>query len=149
MEPSTSRTQAAADEIARLAPLIADWSRRRPVAVAVLFGSRARGLHGPESDVDLAAWTRPLPAPRERLAWHRELSRALDSPVHLVFVTPRLEPVLGFQIAREGVPVHEAEPGAWARERLRLWHLYQDSLPFRRLSRRRLSRFIEEARHAS
>jgi hypothetical protein len=34
MEPSTSRTEAAADEIARLAPLLADWSRRRPVAVS-------------------------------------------------------------------------------------------------------------------
>lgn len=47
---------------------VVDWCRSHPVRRGGLYGSRARGEEGPDSDVDLALWTAPLPAPAERLA---------------------------------------------------------------------------------
>jgi predicted nucleotidyltransferase len=123
---------------------LAEWCGRRGVSLGVLFGSQARGAARPESDVDLALWLPQPPSARELLAWRRELTDALGSPVQLVLVTPRLDPVLGFQIARHGTPVFEAPPGAWAGERLRLWHAYNDAMPFLRAARRRLRDFAAE-----
>ncbi len=136
-------------EIAGLAARIAGWCRHRPVRLCVLFGSRACGRQHPDSDLDVALWTLPLPPVEERVDWQRQLSAAVELPVQLVFATSRLDPVLGFQIAREGVILHEAEPGAWVRERVRLWHLYQDNLPFLRASRRRLQEFARKIHHGS
>lgn len=129
-----------------LAGSVATWCRSRSVRRCVLFGSRARGDERADSDVDLALWTPRLPEPAERLTWRRELTETSGLPVQLVFVTPDLDPVLGLQIAREGSVVYQEGPDTWADERLRLWHLYQDSLPFLRQSRRSLQRFIEESR---
>lgn len=134
------------DPAAGLASSVADWCRAHPVRRCVLYGSRARGGERADSDVDLALWTAPLPAPAERLAWRRELAEATGLPVQLVFVTADLDPVLGLQIAREGRVLYQDGPDTWSEERLRLWHLYQDSLPFLRASRRSLRRFVEESR---
>lgn len=130
----------------RLAGAVAGWCRSRGVRLCVVYGSRARGEGRPDSDLDLAVWAAPLPPPAELLACRRELVDLVDLPVQLLFVTPRLDPVLGFQIAREGRVLYEAEPDAWPRERLRLWHLYQDSLPFLRAARRSLHEFAEKVR---
>jgi predicted nucleotidyltransferase len=127
-------------------PEVASWCRRRGLRLCVVFGSRARGGARPESDLDLALWADPQPAAGELLAWRRELSEAAGLPVQAVLVTPRLDPVLGFQIVGEGRPLHESHPGTWAREQLRLWHAYQDALPFLRAARRQLRRFAAETR---
>jgi hypothetical protein len=66
--------------------------------------------------------------------------------VQLVLVTSRLDPVLGFEIARDGRPLYEAERGTWVAQRLRLWHAYQDARPFLDLARRRLREFVAEVR---
>jgi predicted nucleotidyltransferase len=128
---------------------IASWCRERPVRLCVAFGSRALGKERPESDLDLAVWATPLPPAAERLRWLRELTDAAQFPVQLVFVTPRLDPVLGLQIARDGVLLHEAEKDSWTGERVRLWHLYQDSLPFLRAARRQLAAFAEQVRRGA
>lgn len=133
------------DSAGSLAGLVTDWCRSHAVRRCVLYGSRAHGRERTDSDVDLALWTDRLPAATERLAWRRELAEATGLPVQLVFVTPDLDPVLGLQIAREGRVLYQDEPDTWTDERLRLWHLYQDSLPFLRASRRSLQRFVEES----
>lgn len=129
-----------------LAGTVASWCRSRPVRLCVLYGSRARRQERPASDLDLALWASPLPVPVERLTWRRELAEVTRLPVQLVFITPDLDPVLGNQIAREGRVLYQEEPDAWPRERLRLWQLYQDSLPFLRASRRRLRGVAEKVR---
>jgi len=132
--------------VADLAVRLADWCRRRPLRLAVLFGSRARGDAQPTSDVDLAVWVPELPSPQERLAWRHELATLVEVEAQLVFVTPRLDPVLGLQISREGLELFEIEPGTWIAERVRLWHLFQDSLPFLRAARRQLLELAAEVR---
>jgi len=129
--------------------LLADWCRQRPLRLVVLFGSQATGKTHARSDVDLAIWPLEELTLDQRLQWLMELENLLGRDVSLVAVTPLLNPTLGFEIVKQGIVVHEAEPDLWQRERNRLWHLYCDSLPFRRAARRKLDKFVEEIKHGS
>lgn len=60
-----------------------------------------------------------------------------------------MDPRLGYEILRHGRVAYEARPKIWAEERLKLWHRYNDSLPFRRAERQRLHEFAEEIRGGS
>jgi predicted nucleotidyltransferase len=160
MEVQTTQTpRAASQELDQHAPsesvptdleeitgIVSDWCGEHPVQLCVVFGSQASGRTHPHSDVDLAVWpTFSLP-PTDRLCWLRELETALGREVSLVLVSPALDPVVGFEIARQGRLVFEKEPGLWAAQRVRLWHVYEDSLPFRQAARQRLREFAEEVR---
>ena len=117
--------------------------------LCVLFGSQVGAKSHPHSDVDLAIWPSRSISPTARLRWLRELETLLAQDVSLVLVSPDLDPVLGFEIVRQGYLIFEAEPGLWAERRAQLWHAYNDSLPFRRATRQRLREFAEEVRRAS
>jgi predicted nucleotidyltransferase len=128
---------------------IADWCRAQGIGLAMLFGSRARGDARTGSDWDLAVWSDGEPTAAERLEWASELAAAAGAEVQIVVVTPALDPVLGMQIAREGRVLVEASPGRAISERVRLWHLYQDSQPFLARARRELARYAQEVRDGS
>jgi predicted nucleotidyltransferase len=128
---------------------IAPWAIRHQLRLVVVFGSLARNSAGPRSDVDLAIWPSGEPAADQLLDWNAELARLSKRPVQLVAVSSRLDPVLGFEIARDGKVIHEALPGIWTAERLKLWHAYQDAQPFLRLARERLRKFVEEAQRGA
>jgi predicted nucleotidyltransferase len=125
------------------------WCRTHPVRLCVLFGSQATGRARPDSDVDLAVWPEEPWQPLTKLAWIGELEDLLMRPVGLVIVTPDLDPVLGFEIVRDGRLVFEREEGLWPVQAARLWHLYNDSLPFRRAAREQLRRFAEQVRRGA
>jgi predicted nucleotidyltransferase len=112
--------------------LVHRWCQDRPVALCVLFGSQVAGKPHPKSDIDLAVW--------------RELETSLGQAVSLVLVSSDLDPVLGLEISRRGLPIFEAEPGLWAERRAQLWHAYNDSLPFRRAARQQLQEYAEDLR---
>lgn len=140
---------AQAEGVDHIRERIIPWCREHGVRLAVLFGSLATGRERPESDIDLAVWPAEpgrLPDPEERLRWIGEVQRLLDRDVSLVVVSPRLDPVLGFEIVRQGRVLYESEANVWAWERLRLWQLYCDSAPFRRLQRENLHAYAEEIR---
>ncbi|HET9768576.1 MAG TPA: nucleotidyltransferase domain-containing protein [Thermoanaerobaculia bacterium] len=124
------------------------WAARRGFRLVVLFGSRARGEARPDSDFDVAVWPSRQEKPLERLTWVCELEDIIGGEAQLAIVR-EIDPVLGWEIGRDGKPWVEAEEGIWARERLRLWHLYNDSLPFRRLLRRQLADFAAEVRRGA
>lgn len=127
-----------------LAACLAPWCIAHDIALCVLFGSRARGYARPESDHDLALKPARPPAPLERVAWQVELEDLLGTPVSLVLLTPDTDPVLGWEIARDGTLLYERDRGLWMRERARLWHLYNDALPFRRALAESLRRYADE-----
>jgi hypothetical protein len=83
---------------------------------------------------------------RERLRWLRELEEVIGGEVNLILVGRETDPVLGFELVRDGIVLFEDEPERWLRERVRLWHLYNDSLPFRRAARERLREFARASR---
>jgi predicted nucleotidyltransferase len=113
----------------------------------VLFGSQATGKTHPNSDVDLAVWPGDALPTATRLRWLRELLDLLDKEVSLVIVSPDLDPVLGFEIVRDGRLIFEQAPGIWHEQRLHLWHAYNDSLPFRRAAQQSLRRFAEQVKN--
>jgi predicted nucleotidyltransferase len=92
--------------------LVADAVRhalagRADIAVALLFGSRARGDHRPDSDVDVAVL-----GEIDRLALAAELARAIGHEVEVVDLAAAGYPLLSAIIA-DGVLVHEGVPGAY------------------------------------
>ena len=127
---------------------IAEWAAYRDLPLVVLFGSRARGKARPDSDFDFAIWRDSDGDARERLRWYSELEDIVGADVDIA-VGPSFDPVLGWEIAQQGDPVFERTAGSWARERLRLWHLYNDSLPFRRVRRKLLADFAAEVRRGA
>jgi predicted nucleotidyltransferase len=78
------------------------------VEVALLFGSRARGDHRADSDVDVAVLGEV-----DRLALAAELSRATGHPVHVVDLGSAGYPLLS-ALVEHATLVHEGVPGAYA-----------------------------------
>lgn len=114
--------------------------------LCVLFGSQATGKAHAQSDVDVAVWPAQPVSAATKLGWMRELQDLLEKDVSLVLVSPDLDPVLGFEIVRNGRLAFEREPGLWAHRQAQLWHAYNDSLPFRRAAREELRHFAQEVR---
>lgn len=106
----------------------------------VLFGSRATERAAEGADLDLALLFETLPPPDRRLEIIGELQElAGDRRVDVVFLRPETDPVLRFEIFRDGLPLYERRPGVFVEERVRAAMLYHDALPFRRALRRRLA----------
>src|SRR4051794_21430308 len=85
---------------------------RRDVNLALLFGSRARGRFRPDSDVDVAYLGKDVD-PLE-LAYHLSLATHLE--VDAVNLYDAGYPLKN-AVLRDGVFLHQAEPGAEARWR--------------------------------
>ena len=101
-------------ETTLLAGLRRTLEDRHDVRLALLFGSRARGRARPGSDADLAVEAEGVDL--IRLAC--ELSDATGTEVEVVDLKEASYPLLK-AVVRDGVVVHEAEPGAAARWRSR------------------------------
>ena len=136
-------------DVQQMIDKVAAWCNNQPVRLCVLFGSQATGRHRVDSDVDLAIWPEHTPSAKTKLTWLIELEALLIKPVSLVLVSPDLDPVLGFEIVRDGCLVYEHEPERWFKHRSQLWFAYTDSLPFRQAAREKLSQFAEEVRRGS
>ena len=112
---------------------------RDDVALAVLFGSAARGDLRRGSDLDIAlAWRGDAPDDRDALL--ATIERALGRPVDVVDLATA-PPQLRFEIARDGVLVVERAPGAWSRVRARAFVDWWDFQPIaRRIHRAAVAR---------
>ncbi len=136
--------QALTEDAQKMVAKVATWCNNQQVKLCVLFGSQATGRQRPDSDVDLAIWpTQPLSA-QIKLTWLRDLETLLGKSVSLALVSADLDPVLGFEIVRDGRLIYEQEPELWFKHRAQLWHAYNDSLPFRRAAREHLKQFARE-----
>lgn len=121
-------------EASALRDAVARWADDEPACrLLVLFGSEASERTWAGSDVDLAVAFDPVPPPEERLRIVGELQdRCGDRRADVVFLRPETDPVLRFEVFRDGEPLYEAEPGLFVEERVRAVMLHQDALPFRR-----------------
>lgn len=91
--------------------LAAVLERHDEVELALMFGSRARGEAGPDSDVDVAVIGRGIDA----LGLGIELTDAVGLPVDVVDLSVDPPLVLLLAVLREGVKIHEGRPGAYGR----------------------------------
>jgi predicted nucleotidyltransferase len=125
------------------------------VAVLVVFGSRGRGNHRPDSDLDVAV----LPSTagsRARRYLQADLAAALahltaDGRVDVILLDEAPE-VLRQRIMETGRVLLNREPEAWRELRVRTMREYGDSEDFRRLyieaQRQRLERGEPSGRSA-
>jgi predicted nucleotidyltransferase len=132
------------DEMSEVVRRVAAWCGQQPVRLCILFGSQATGKARPDSDIDLAIWPSQSLTTAQKLRWVSALSELADAEVNLVLVSADLDPVLGFELVRDGSLVFEREPALWPHLRAQLWHGYEDSLPFRRAARAQLRQFAQE-----
>jgi len=115
------------------------------VRLAVLFGSRARGRAGRQSDVDLLVDLQPdTDATRRRV--QSALGRAVRGELDLVHAADG-KPLLRFEIARDGVLILEREPGAWTDFKTRAMLDWWDWAPYaRRINAAAVKRLREAVR---
>lgn len=114
---------------------------RREVEVALLFGSRARGEHRPDSDVDVAVLGNV-----DRLALAADLSRAVRHEVEVIDLEAAGYPLLT-AIVEEGILVHEGVGSAYPRWRSHaLSQLALDRTWYARMRDAYLAKLAEGAR---
>ena len=103
--------------VASVSPVFA---RHPEIRLALLFGSRARGVAGPAADLDLAVEVARGEA-LDRLGLMAELASATGLEVDAVDVTPgrRVGYPLLAALVRDAVVVHEGRPHAEAEFRTR------------------------------
>lgn len=103
-----------------LASLSTVLARHPEIRLALLFGSRARGVAGPAADLDLAVEVARGEG-LDRLGLMAELSSATGLDVDVVDVTPgrRVGYPLLAALVRDAVVVHEGRPHAEAEFRTR------------------------------
>ena len=125
------------------------------VAVLVVFGSRARGTHRPDSDLDVAVLPSTVDS-RARRYLQADLAAALahltpDGRVDVILLDEAPE-VLRQRIMETGRVLLNRDPEAWKELRVRTMREYGDSEPYRRLyieaQRQRLERGEPSGRSA-
>ena len=99
-EPDIRGVRALEDKIKNLA---AFFEGEKRVLVAYLFGSYARGLETPQSDVDIAVLLSEIPEKALEYYLHleRRLAEVLENDVDLVFLNDA-PPLLKYQVIKYG-----------------------------------------------
>lgn len=117
-------------------------ARSEGLDLAVLFGSTARGEPGAE-DLDIALRGR---RPLDLIALTNRLTVALGrEDVDLVDLRVA-DPVMLMRVASEGVPLYEAEPGAFGRFHSLAARRFFDTRKFRDQERDEILDFIQRRR---
>ena len=117
-------------------------SSRSEVAIAVLFGSGARGRLQRGSDVDLAVRWSSTP-PSDLVSLLADLERATGRTIDLIDLDSA-PPQLRFEIARSGLLLVERVPGTWSELRARAYLDWWDFAPLaRRIHRAAVARLRE------
>lgn len=118
-----------------------DVAREFGLRLVVRFGSSATGRSTPESDQDIAVLASvPMDLDREA-ALVVALEEALGGPeVDLTVLNRADDPLLLFQVARDGVLLYEAEPALFAATKSYAARRFDDTREFRQALSRWLGR---------
>ena len=117
------------------------------LSLIVLFGSAVHGTLREESDFDIGILSKKKLSQAKRMALWSHLSQLFDREVDLT-VLNYPNPVLDFEIAKEGILLFEAEENIWENwKSFRVRHFW-DTEKFRDDLRRFVARRAEEMRHA-
>jgi predicted nucleotidyltransferase len=127
----------------------ANFCARHELALVVLFGSQAKGLATPHSDVDLAVLTTRAGADvdYQEAVWEDFLRLLERGDVDVVWLN-QVTPLLGYQVATTGQVLFEARPGLFRDFVLRALKKHWDARKFYDLKREVLHRFLRRNRHA-
>jgi len=99
----------------------ATFCRQRGIKLAVLFGSRAQGKAGPDSDWDIALLLEKRFLPGQVREWGkmkrtlvRDLCSFLETSKVDLALLNRASPLLRYQVARTGYPLYQKNRGNFA-----------------------------------
>jgi len=121
------------------------FAQAHDLRLVVLFGSRARGAHRDDSDLDLGLWLGRAPSAEERSAIVRGLVGLCGTDrLDLAFLDTA-SPLLVWEAARTGRPLFEASRGVFTDFCVRAFHRRDDARRFLALVRTFLERFLAEA----
>jgi len=123
-----------------------NFCKKHRVELAVLFGSRASGREGVNSDVDMAVALEPEASGCDKLEMLLDLDGLFQHRVDLVVLTPETDPLLRHEIFSNGRPAYENREGLFMERKAAAWHGWIDTAPIRELEKRRLDRILNGAR---
>ena len=94
--------------------VVSAWASDRPlIERVILFGSRARGDHQPNSDIDLAIAVSAQEGSTTggtyfvyRREWKRELEEALEWEISLIHDDPNGDPEVQANLCNEGISLY-------------------------------------------
>lgn len=122
--------------------VIHSFCKQHHVALLILFGSIASGTHHGLSDVDLAVQTFTGTS-ISKLHLIQELESIFDQRrIDLTIVTKDTDPLLLFEIFSSGLLLYENTRRLFENNRLKAWHLYQDTMPLRRFEKTYITKRI-------
>lgn len=128
---------------------IAGLCEKEGIDLVVLFGSHARGVERPTSDLDLA-----IQMEKGRSASKLHLIHGLEHTfyphsVDLVVMTPLTAPLLLYEIFSAGKLVYEARPDVFSQAKLRAWKMYLDTAKLRRLEMQFLKNYVQRMKRVT
>ncbi len=112
--------------------------------ITVLFGSRARGMAGKQSDTDVAVLAgRPLTR-EEKNAESERLAEKLGVPEEQIDLIDlyNAPPLLAHQVGETGTLLEGAQ-FTFNRFRVRAWKRYLDTAKFRRAREQSLKKYVQ------
>jgi predicted nucleotidyltransferase len=126
--------EAARQRLADLAEAVPD------LQLLVLFGSTVKGRARAGSDLDLAVW---CDGPADLDALYLPVAARLETDRLDLIDLRRAGPLLGFEVARTGLPLFERHHGAFRQFQALASRRYCDTAKLRRAQRRAIHVFLE------
>ena len=120
--------------------VVASAGSRPDLELLVLFGSRAKGRSGPDSDVDLALL---CDQPADLDAWYGILAPLAGTDRLDLVDLRRADPTLALEVARTGRLLFERRPGAFRRFQALASCRFADTAKLRVAQRRTIRVFLE------
>ena len=119
----------------------------------ILFGSRARGEHRPDSDWDLAIsydetnrQTHIKEISNDYLTSLSILSELFEINRDLIDLIEldRCSPLMKYQVARDGKLIYEKNTGDFLKFRVRAWKEYADTAKFRKIQKDSIDLWLKQ-----
>ena len=119
----------------------------------ILFGSRARGEHKPDSDWDLAIsydeanrQTHIKEISNDYLTSLSILSELFEINRDLIDLIEldRCSPLMKYQVARDGKLIYEKNTGDFLKFRVRAWKEYADTAKFRKIQKDSIDLWLKQ-----
>ena len=121
-------------------PDLTTVAREFGLRLIVRFGSTATHRARPDSDQDIAVLARPRLTLARAARLVGRLEQALGPPEVDLTLLNDADPLLLYEVARDGVPLYEAEPAAFVAYRSYAARRFDDADKFRRATRAWLER---------
>lgn len=124
---------------------IGPFCRENNIELFVLFGSHASGMVHHGSDIDVAIKMKRGVSVSKLDLLFRLGGISGDKEIDLVVLADDTDPLLLYEIFKNGQALYEERKGIFVEEKLRAWKLYLDTERLRKMQRDYLRKFGEKA----